>query len=75
MRVDPRADRGSTGGKFQHGPQRFVRAIERHFNLPGETTDLLPQTQRRGVGQMRAADLDDFVPLRRFLLQNIAKAR
>ncbi len=41
------------------------RALDRQLQLPGKAADLLAQAQRRGVGQVRAADLEDLVPLGR----------
>ena len=42
---------------------RRLRPLDRQLNLPGEAAEFLAQPQRRGVGQVRAADLDDLVPL------------
>ena len=62
MRVDTRADCCAADGKFQNSIERFLSALDRQRNLSGEATELLTQPQRRGISQMRPADLDDLVP-------------
>ena len=36
--------------------------VDRQLQLPGQAADLLAERQRRGVGQMRAADLENLLP-------------
>ena len=63
MRVDAGADGRAAGRQFEHRVLSLRGPLDRQFDLPGEAADFLAQPQRRGVGQMRAADLDDLVPL------------
>ena len=45
----------------------------RQLELPGVAAEFLPQANRRGVGEMRSADLDDVVPLLRLVAQRRCK--
>ena len=67
MRVDAGADRGAPGRQLQHGMQGPAGPVDRQLDLPGVAADFLPQANRRGVGQVRPADLDDVVPLLRLV--------
>ena len=73
VRVDARSHGGAADRQFQHGLQRPLSAADAQFQLPRESTELLTQPQRRGIGQMSAADLDDLVPALRLRLQDVCK--
>ncbi len=73
MGVDAGAHGRAADGQFQQrldcaSPARPDRALQ----LPGQAADLLAQRKRRGVGQVRAADLEDVLPLGRLLGQHLA---
>ena len=52
-------------GNSSTASQRALGTCDGQFNLPRKTADFLSQPQRRGIGQMRAANFDDLVPLLR----------
>ncbi len=66
MRVDARADGRAAGRQLAARPRwpAAARSID-SSSCRAKPPNLLAQPQRRGVGQVRAADLDDLVPLRR----------
>ncbi len=74
MRVDPGTDRRAAGRQLQHGLQALLGTLDGQFQLAGQAADLLAQPQRRGVHQVRAADLDDVVPLFGFVGQRVGKS-
>ena len=74
MRVDAGADRRAADRQFEDRCDRFLGATNRQLQLPSEPADFLAQTNRRRVGQMRAADLDDLVPLLRLAVEHFVKA-
>ncbi len=63
MRVDAASHSCATNGQFQHGSQGNFGSTDRQFQLPRKATELLAQSQRCGIHQMRTTDLDDLVPL------------
>ena len=64
VRVDAGADRRAAERAAPARPPCAAPPIADSSNLPGKPPNLLAQPQRRGVGQMRAADLDDACPTR-----------
>ena len=69
----PGADRGAAGRQFEHRLDRTFGPLDRQLHLPGKAAELLAQPQRRGVGQVRAADLDDLVPCLGLFGQHVAQ--
>ena len=67
MGVQPAAHRRAADGQFEHRFQRQAGPAGRAVQLPGETAELLAQRQGRGIDQVRAADLEDVLPLARLL--------
>ncbi len=59
MRIDARADGRAANRKFEQRLQCHGCPAHRALQLPGQPANLLPSAQRRGVGQMRPADLED----------------
>ncbi len=74
MRVDAGADRRAADRQFEDRIDRFLGATNRQLQLPSEPADFLAQTNRRRVGEMRAADLDDLVPLLGLAVEHVVKA-
>ena len=63
-------------GKFARRRGCACSARARHkLDLPGVAAELLAQADRRGVGQMRAADLDDVVPLLGLVREHVVEVR
>ena len=62
MRVDAAAHGRSADGQFQDCLDCQVRAVHRAVQLPGHAADLLAEGQRRGVDEVRAADLEHLFP-------------
>ena len=73
MSIDAGADSRPPHGKLQYGLQRLFRTADAELQLTSESAELLAQPQRRGIGQMRSSDLNDFVPLFGFIGQHLLK--
>ncbi len=69
MGVDAGADRRAAGRQFQQCGKRQPCSPQRQLQLADKSADLLAEPQRRGVCQVRAANLDDGVPLRGLVRQ------
>ena len=71
MSVQAAAHRGAADRQFQHRGQRQRRAVRGAVQLPGKTAELLAERQGRGIGQVRAADLEDVPPRGGLLGQHV----
>ena len=60
--IDAGAHGRAAGRQFSQRRHRPSGPLDRQLQLPGIAAELLAQADWRGVGQVRAADLDDLVP-------------
>ena len=73
VRVEAGAHRGTAQRQLAQVRQRGLHVPDPVIELRHPAADLLPQGERRGVLQVRAADLDDALELLGLVRQRVAQ--
>src|SRR6516164_96000 len=67
MGVDAGAHGSAPGWKLRHCKLGLLGLVDAALELPGISTDFLPEANRRRIGKVGPPNLDDVVPFFRFL--------